>query len=251
MSILAQLEKAQAAPKKMFGVVAGPRLGGKTTLVGTLTGNTLMLQAAILESGCESAKALAKKSKNNLTVISFDSLKTLVDILKELEDDTKYDNIYIDGLSAITEMKHRDTAVQRMLIKNVWDGFRAIGEATNEVVLFAKGLTYADVAKKPKNVFVTCALDVKHDKDGEINEVQLSAKGNMAVSSITKLGESVVTVLPSVTTEDGDTGHRLVTKTQGFWPGRIDGTLAEDNPGMVVPANLQTVVNMVTKGVKP
>ena len=246
VSILAQLEEQQSIGKKMFGIIAGPRLGGKTTLVGTLRGTTLMLQAAVLESGSESAKKLAANSDNQLVVVTFESIKQLTDILKELETDTRFDNLYLDGVSALTEMKDREPAVQRMKAKNIWDAYGAIGEATTEVLLLAKGLTYATTTK-PKNVFVTCALEVSHDDKGSVNEVKLSAKGRVAVSQITKLGESVITVLPPLTTEEGTTGHRLITKTLSYFPGRIDGVLDAENPGVIQPANLQTVIDMVTQ----
>lgn len=245
MSILQRLKKQEAEPTKaMFGIVAGPRLGGKTTLAGTLPGRTLLLQASVLESGSGSARALAAESGAQLDVLNFTSVEELQAIIAELRKDTDFDNVYVDGLSAITEMKDRDPAVVIAKKKVVWDAFRMIGEAATETILGLKELTYSDKAAKPKNVFLTCALKVKHDTNGNVNEVELEAKGNMAVSAITKLGEAVLTVLPPVTTESGTTGHRLVTKTEGFWPGRIDGLLSKDNPGLIEPADLSKVLGL-------
>ena len=74
MSVLSRLIAQKAEDKKLFAVVAARRLGGKTTLAGTLPGTTLMLQAAVLESGSNSAKQLAEQRGNKLVVASFTSL---------------------------------------------------------------------------------------------------------------------------------------------------------------------------------
>ncbi len=249
MSILDRL-KAQdnQEGKKLFGVVAGPRLGGKSTLAGTLPGKTLMLQVAVLESGCESAKALAAKLGHALDVLSFTSMDDLGSIVKELVTDTTYDNIYIDGLSALTDIKLREPRIAALVKKDVWAGYRELGEDVNAVLLAMKSLTYAANTKKPKNVIVTCALAVKTGTNGNITDVSLEAKGNVAVSSVTQLGEFVVTVLPPIATETGSTGHRMLTRTvDGIWPGRADGVLDEDNPGMIAPANLGELFKLINK----
>jgi hypothetical protein len=244
MSVLAKL-KAASAPegKRLFCVVAGPRLGGKTTLAGTLPGRTLLLQAAVLESGSESAKALAERNGHELDVVNFTTADELLAVLKELESDKSYDNVYVDGLSALTEMKLRDPKIAKVIKTNVWDGYRELGEAANEVILQLKALTYAEKAAKPKATFLTCALKIKQDKSGNVVDVELETKGNMAVSAITKLGEAVVTVLPAQRTENGEIPHRIITKTQDFWPGRIDGLLSDQNPGELA-ADLSKVLEL-------
>ena len=55
--------------KRLFCVVAGPRLGGKTTIAGTLPGKTLLLQAAVLESGSRSALKLARERGNKVAEV--------------------------------------------------------------------------------------------------------------------------------------------------------------------------------------
>lgn len=245
MSILSRLkEQKGGAGKKIFGVVAGPRLGGKTTLAGTLPGRTLLLQSAVLESGSDSAKALATRNKNELFTANFSSVKELSALIKELTTDTDFDNVYVDGLSALTEMKLREPNIQLILKKNVWDGYRELGQEIQDVLLTLKELTYSEKATKPKNVFVTCALKIEHDTNGNVKDVSLETKGNLAVTAVTKLGEVVVTVLPPQRTEGGETPHKLITRTTDWWPGRIDGLLKEDNPGEISPADLSKLLKL-------
>jgi hypothetical protein len=239
VSVLERLRK-QSAPqgKKLFTIVTGQRLSGKTTVAGTLPGRTLMLQAAVLESGSDSAKELAERNGYELEVVNFANADDLLAVLKELETDTAYDHVFVDGLSAITEQKYRDPQVKKLIKNDNWSAFREIGGTADDVILQLKALTYPEKVKKPKATFLTCALKVKLDKAGTVVDVELECKGNMAVSSVTKLGEAVVTVIPPTTTESGVTPHKLITKSQDFWPGRIDGLLADQNPGEIVPADL-------------
>ena len=248
MSILDRL-KAQNTQegKKLFGVVAGPRLGGKSTLAGTLPGKTLMLQVAVLESGSKSAQVLSSSLGNQLDVLSFSSMEELTAITKDLATDTTYDNVYLDGLSALSDIKLREPRIQALIKKDVWSGYRELGEDLTTVLLKLKALTYPTETKKPKNVMVTCALTIKTGPNGNVVDVELEAKGRVAVSAITKLGEFVVTVLPPIETETGSTGHRMLTRSADCWPGRADGVLDQENPGMIAPANLGELFNLINK----
>ncbi len=244
MSILDRLKKQESPDnKKLFGVLLGTRTSGKTTTVATLSGRTLLLQAAVLESGSDSAVALAKELGNDLSVLTFESATELAQILKELLTDENFDNVAIDSLSAITELIYRTPEVARMTTKNVWDGFRLIGDKSSEIIMQAKALTYASMTTKPKHVWMLCAIDASHDAQGNINEVKLISKGNMAVSVVSKLGEAVITVLPPVPGDDGQP-RRLITKSQGFFPGRVDGLLDHNNPGIIAPASLDAVIKL-------
>jgi hypothetical protein len=248
MSILDRL-KAQDKQegKKLFGVVAGPRLGGKSTLAGTLPGKTLMLQVAVLESGSKSARALSESLGNQLDVLSFSSMEELTAITKDLATDTTYDNVYLDGLSALSELKIREPRIQALIKKDVWSGYRELGDDISNTLLQIKALTYPSATKKPKNVIVTCALAVKTGPNGNVVDVELEAKGRVAVTQVTKLGEFVVTVLPPIETESGSTGHRMLTRTVDNWPGRADGVLDSENPGMIAPANLGELFKLINK----
>lgn len=252
LSILDKLMNVEeTAGKKLFGIIAGTRLAGKSSLAGTLPGKTLMLQAAVLESGSKSALSLAEELGNDLTVVSFESVSQLQEVLKELETDETFDNIYVDGLSALLELKSKEPKIAQMLKGKgsaVFDGWRELGTEAENTILALKTLTYPGKATKPKNTFMTCALDVKHDSDGEICEVKLSVKGQMAVSSVTRVGEAVLTVIPPEIKEDGSYGgHILLTKGSGFLPARLDGILSHNNPGRVEPASLATVLELLEK----
>jgi hypothetical protein len=210
----------------MFGVIAGPRLGGKTTLAGTLPGSTLLLQAALLETGSRSAQVLAKKRNADLTVETFRDLTHLrAEIDKIKSGEKQYDNYYFDGLSAITDLRYKQSDIQQMCKKNVWEGFGKLGEDVNALLLEMK-----EIADSGANVFITCALKV--NKEG--GDVELETKGKMAVTAITKLGEAVLTVM-LLPVEGGGEKRMLITKSAGQWPGRIDGILDEDNPGIMEP----------------
>lgn len=242
MSVLARLKANKPAEKKLFGVVAGRRTSGKTTLAGTLPGKTLLIQAGVLESGSKSAETLAKNNGNELTVVTFHSLTDLTDLLTELKADTEFDNIYLDSLTAVTEIKYDESDVQRMLKKDNWAAFREIGKAASDVLLQAKSLTYNEQTKKPKNVFVTMAVNIKTDANGNTIDLVFESKGNKAASEVIKLGEAVVTVV-TVQSDNGPE-RKLVTRSVDFFPGRVDGLVDENNPGMI-EADLSQLLKLI------
>jgi hypothetical protein len=213
--------------KPIFCVVAGPRLGGKTTTAGTLPGKTALLQAAVLESGSRSAQVLAKKRGNHLDVQNFDDLQDLRAKIEKAANDKTVDHIYIDGYSAINDMRWDSPDIQREFMKNQFGAYSKHGDDMTKLVAWIK--SFSD----EKNVFVTCALKVKQEA-GKEPDVELEAKGRLAVTAITKMGEAVVTVMLAPT-EHG-MQRILITKTMGSWPGRIDGVLDEDNPGVIEPS---------------
>ena len=228
--------------QKFFGIIAGKRLGGKTTLAGTLPSKTLMLQAEVYESGAISASRLAKKNGNELVVRSFDSLRSLDDYIAKLKDDESYENVYVDGFSAMTEMKSREFDYVELAKRNVWDAFSLLGQQIGDTLIALKKLSYPNYAKKPKNIFVTTALRVKVDSNGH-QDVELEGVGRVAVTSVTKLGDHVLTIVND-TNEDGSTTRKLITKSRGVWPGRLSGVLDDDNPG-VLPPDLSKIFPVV------
>jgi hypothetical protein len=243
MSILQRLLNQETTKsKKLFGVIAGRRTSGKTTLAGTIPGNTLLLQAGVLESGSLSAEVLAKQNGHAMTVVNFHSIADLAGVLGELREDTTFDNIYIDSITAITELKYNEPEVQKTLKKDNWAAFREIGKSASDILLAAKSLTYNDHAKKAKNVFITCALEIKSDAIGNVTDVTLLSKGNKALSDLTKLGEAVVTVVQ--VDVDGEQRRKLLTKTANFFPGRIDSLLDDKNPGMI-DADLSKLLSLI------
>ncbi len=246
MSILARLKKvSRPEGSGAFAIVTGPRLGGKSTAAGTLEGKTLLLQAAIRETGSRSALALAKEKGNDLEVVTFSTLDEIVSVLRELKETTEYDNIYIDSYTALTEMKYKDPKIAVILKKNMWDAFREIGDFAEDIVFLAKGLTEVAGNARVRNVFVTCALKVKTSATGDVIEAEIDTKGKMATTLLTKLGPIVVTALPPEPGPDGKlSDYRLVTKSDGTWFGRIDGVLPDRNPSVITPSDLSTVIKL-------
>lgn len=234
----------------LFGVIAGPRLSGKTTLAGTLPGKTVLLYPELEEAGPGSAEELAAKLGNDLTVVTFRSIYTgtaeapsLMELISMLREDDEIDNIYIDGISAISDMIYSQSDVQVLLKKNVWDGFRDIGDKLSTIMNEIKILTTTEVVKH-KNVFITMALSPKLDSAGNMIDVVFDVKGNVAVTQITKKCP-FVGVLATAEVEGKDE-RVLLTQTFAGWPARIDGLLDDDNPGFV-ERNLGQVLNLLKK----
>ena len=226
MSFLEQLA-AENKTKGAFGVVAGARLSGKSTLAGTLPGSTYMLQAARRETGSDSAKQLATQLGNELTVGSFNTLDELYGAMEELAG-ANFNNVYVDGISAVTEIKFHEYEVQKLMKKNTWDGFREIGNAMEDFIIRTKTLA----EESGKNVFITLAMKEKYDTAGHLINLEPECKGNATVGHIKGLCPTVV--IPRVTEDDnGNIVRELVTSIDGPWTGRIDGLLDEANPGII------------------
>lgn len=239
MSIMERLKKVDR-DTGIFGVVGGLRLDGKSTLGGTLPGKTLLLQADVIETGSESALALASRLGNQLDVVSFDSLHDCLDILKDKEI-LEYDNIYIDGLSAINEMRYVAEDVQKASKKNIWDAFRILGDDLRKFLLTAKKITTLG-----PNVFLTLAYKSTVDANGNISELKPDVKGNVTISEIQRLCPVVVAVTKSFD-DDGKLVRKLLTKSDEVYPARVDSLLDDDNPG-VLPADLSLVIDLIKGG---
>lgn len=213
-------------------------MSGKSTIAGTLPGKTLLIEAAVIEAGSDSAAKLAKKLGNNLEVIGFTSLADLVSLLDEART-LDYDNIFIDGVSAVTDMKLDEPEIQKLVKKDQWGAYREIGASVRNFLKMAKSIT----AEEGKNVFITLAMNPKRDANGHLVELTPAVKGNVAVSEISKLCRFFGT-LRIAYDEDGNKVRELVTLSDGVYLGRIDGLLEEDNPG-VVPADLGVLLELV------
>lgn len=214
--------------KKLFAIVAGPRLAGKTTIAGTLPGKTVLLQAAVLESGSRSAAKLAAKRGNTLVTDGY-VFTDLVDFWPKLQAayESDADHIYIDGYSAINDMRWGMDDMQRLATNDQWKAFGKHGQEMVNTLRKIKEYSYGD-----KNVFVTCALKVEVAANG-VADVKLECRGKMAVTEISKIGEAVLTIVKQPT-EQG-MKRVIVTNSDGTWPGRIDGVLDDDNPNVTGP----------------
>ena len=239
MGILDKIKESRSE-EGVFAVVAGLRLSGKSTLAGTLKGKTIMLQAKTLETGSKSALQLAKKNKNKLDIASFESLAELIELMEEVKA-MDYDTVYIDGLSAVNEMKYFSPEVQKIIKKNVWDGYRELGDSLRRFLLFAKELS------TKKDVILTLALDPKFDANGSLVEAKVALKGNVTINEVTRLCPVVISVTSGYNDKD-ELVRKLLTKGDGVLPGRIDSILDEDNPSEL-PADLSKVFDLI-KGKK-
>lgn len=239
---LSILERKRLSLKKsgVFGVVVGARLGGKSTLAGTLSGKTAMLQAELFETGSGSAIAKAKELGNHLDVYTFGNVSELLELVGELAH-SDYDNIYIDGSTGITEQLYRKADISAAIKKNTWDGFRIVSDEVERVMLTTKQLT----EEFGKNVFFTLSVAEKYDTLGNLIEIKAEQKGNAVVKNIRAIFP-VVVALRSRFDEEGNQldEPELVTKTDGLYAARIDSILAKQNPGIIYPANLAKIIKL-------
>jgi hypothetical protein len=239
VGILSELA-AQEQEAGIFAVVAGARTAGKSTIPGTLPGKTLMLQAELLETGSKSALNLAKELGNDLTVVSFGSVAQLTEVLQD-PDIAGFDNVYIDGLSAVTDMLFNTPEIKKATKKNTWDGFRDLWIAATDLLLLAKGMSATH------NVFFSLAIKEKYDAQGNLIAVEPETKGNATIGSIQKLCPTVLyTVAESWEDDDGEvhTQRRLITGYRGVYAGRIDSLLDKQNPG-IMDADLSKVIQLI------
>jgi AAA domain len=236
MSILSKiLERKQE--QGAFVAIAGERLAGKSTLAGTLPNRTLLLQAAFFETGSNSAVKLAEQRGSKLDVGTFSSVKELLEVLSSKEV-LEYNNIYLDSITAVTEMRHRDPDVTKVLDKNVWDGYRLIGESSTEVLAKLKSLAELHGL----NVFITIALEQKKDESGQA-ELRAVTKGNITLTWLK--ARCPVVVCPIIEFDDKGTLHRkILTRSKGLYSARIDSLLDHENPAEI-PADLTQLLTLI------
>ena len=222
MGIKDRIAAEQQAKGKFF-LVGGQRLDGKSTLGGTLRGKTLFLQADLLETGSSSAAALAESLGNKLDVLSFTDMNDLLSIMKDKEA-LQYDNIYVDGLSAINEQVSVRDDFKKASRANIWDAFRLLGDEMRRFLLEAKKLT----REHKINVGVTLAYKLK-DTNGTTS-LEPDVKGNVTISEIQRLVPIVLAVRKKFD-EEGNLKRVLVTKSDELYPARIDSVLDGNNKG--------------------
>jgi len=241
---MSYLKRAQASQKnakgKAFTVICGRRLSGKTTLAGTLPGTSVLLYNRLKESDTECAENLAKKLGHKLHVFNFNTVTggelSLDDHLNALAKDTEVDNVYIDGATSVANILYDDPQVQVALEKNVWEGYRMIGDQVCSIIEKAKLLTMSSHAVKPKNVFITASLTTKTDANGNMLDVKFDIRGQMGITSLTEKAPNVLVIRDDITdSETGSEVRMMMTRTANYWPARISGLLGDENPGVMAP----------------
>jgi hypothetical protein len=241
MASIAERIKQKRKESGHFIVVAAERMLGKTTIAGTLPGKTLFLFANVYESGYQSAVALAKRNGNKMDALTFTDLKDLVEILSD--DLSTYDNIFIDGISAVSAMKADEPLVEKLAKTNVWDAYKVIGDSMRDFIFLCK-----EISTTGKNVITTLALTPEVNANGNLTGLKPVTKGKVVLQEISGRVPIFVT-LRLVDTENGGTRREMVTKSDSVFPGRIDAVLDEDNPG-VMEADLGALLKFVNKETK-
>lgn len=228
----------------VFGVICAERLSGKSTLAGTLPGKTLFLQAALLETASKSAVRLGQKLGNEVEVKEWHTYKDLQELTAPGAI-AGYAHIYVDGISALTEVLEIQDDVARKMKTDLWTGYRMLGRYMTDILLYLKKLTLdTDI-----NVFCTMAMDSKLDANGNIVKMTPVAKGNVTLAQIQKICPVVLSINIEYD-EEGNSRRVLYTANNGPYPGRLDEILEEDNGGKI-PADLSLLLKYVKEGAVP
>lgn len=221
--------KAAKSKKTKFIVSAGLRFGGKTASLGTLPGKTLLAVIGTKESGAAGAVKVAEITGNHIDVIDdIHDGKDAVAVARQAFEDG-YDNVAVDGLSAITEVEAEKPKAKKMLDaggNSVFAGWRIIGTETINMIQELKELS----TEYNKPVILTMALkDPKADSTGNLSALEADIKGQMPLGFIKgKCPYFVCARL--VSDKDGNPVHVLQTKPDSLYPCRLDGVIAKDLP---------------------
>jgi hypothetical protein len=210
----------------LFVVLAGPRLGGKTTTLGTLPGKTLLLEVADKESGSLGAVNMAKSLGNNLEVVRVHDCADIQALVEEALT-LDYDNIAIDGISALTEVECEKPKVKKMLegASAKWDGWKIMGDTIVDLLQYLKHASRAS----GKTIVATMALKEKFNPDGVVVTTEMDAKGNMTETFIK--GKCPYYVVARLAADaEGNPLRILQTYNDGVYTARLDGIFDSNNP---------------------
>jgi hypothetical protein len=239
MSLISTLKQQRQASNGFFCAIGGARMAGKSTIAGTLPGKTIIIQPRGMEAGNQSPVVLAEQLGNSLDMIEVESIAQLFEVVAD-EELLSYDNIYVDGISAITDMLFLSPEFAAKTKKNKWDGFDYIKQNVQRLIMQLKHL--ADTGNK--NVFLTYALEPKFDENGNVKEVVLVAKGNASRSMIEGQGSNVVLI--SEATDKGEIKRGIFTKNRGPYSARVGDILDEGNPG-IIRADLSELLKLARR----
>jgi hypothetical protein len=210
--------------KGLFICVAGPRFGGKTTTLGTLPGKTLLVDIASKESGSRGAAAMAKRLDNTLDVVEGTNCKDVRELV-EAAIEAGYDNVAIDGLSALTEVELDAPALAAKLKTNVWDAYASLGKSIRDLIQDLK----TTALNHKINVIATVALTEKTNSEGEVTSTDLFAKGKVTEQEINSRCPFFV-ISRLAPSKEGDMVRILQTFDDGIYKGRLDGVFDSNNP---------------------
>ena len=240
MSLL-QSRRKVIANRGAFVAILGQRLSGKSTIAGTLPGKSAMFTARIFETGSASAQTMADRNGATLDVYEFSNGKELTALVKEAVAEG-YENIFIDGVSGLTEILFRLPEISKAITKSAWDGYAMLGDQVEDVLLSLKEIAEKDGGP---NIFVTAAIEPKYDQAGNVIEMMVESRGKSVLKGLRRLFPVVVSLIPAY----DENGIKLdvpdlLCKTDGVYPGRIDSLLAQDNPG-VLNADLSALISLI------
>lgn len=245
MGILDNINQAKKASGKLI-LIGGKRLSGKSSLAGTMPGKTLLVWHKTLETGYESALELAKEHGNHLDELAFETLDELATVIANVAE-LGYDNIYIDSLGAVAEQKIKqlNTAMEVNNLSarkkedkiTVWDVYRDLGDDIINLMITLKLLA----ADSGVNIVVTVAY--KYDKN---DSLEVDMPGQMTMGFIKKVCPTVMAIVELPNEETGEFERKLITRTSGENPARVDGWLHHRNPGQFEP-NMTVVLDYFNK----
>ena len=150
---------------RIVGLVVGQSGIGKTSLVGTLEGRTLIASA---EGGLLCIRKFPKEIKDRIDYVEIKSLKDFTefcDLVSKDETKKKYQNLFIDSLTEIGETILKDLKKDPKL-SDEKNGFKLYGKNNEIFTWFVKEMR----DMPPYNVWFTCLNS--YEKDGvELREV--------------------------------------------------------------------------------
>lgn len=241
MSLIQRLLQQRAERKGFFCAVGGVRLAGKSTVAGTLPGSTIIIQPRGIEAGNMSPVRLGQQRGNQVDLIEFGSHNEIFEILDD-ESILEYDNVYIDGISAFTELVYGSGTFAAKSKKNKWDGFDYIKDQSTQLVTKAKELAETH----DKNVFLTYALKPKYDANGIATSVEMVAKGNASKDLVEGKCPNVVAIYPAPVEGQDEPLRKLLTNNNGPYVARLGDMLDTDNP-KVLDADLGELLKIVNR----
>lgn len=245
MSILKRLLEQKKNPDALFCCVYGYSTAGKSTLAGTLPGKTLIIQIKNLETGSKSALQVAKQLGNNVSIVDIESDKELISLFKEIkETDHGFDNIYVDSLSAFTEMFIRQPEIKLLAGKDRWAAFNRLADAIFNIIIEAKKLSNSSETKKPCRMFMTLA--VENDKEGKLVP---SIVGTASIKHIFRKFPSILYLHQHVDEENTKVRYLYAQSNTINLPTRLDSVL-DTGKELIFHANLKDVIDYTEKGSK-